>query len=113
MLSARGEDGSTYREVLQGQLERARTDKRRQEMEEELLMPPFPEAVRYLWNAYWRIRARAGGGETGPQPIRWPDIDAFIRLAGLRFAPWEVRIIEVIDDAWLRLFQAEVDEAGG
>ena len=63
-------------------------------------MPLFPEAVRYLWNAYWRIRRRRGGSGFGIQPIEWGDISAFITLSGLRFSPWEIEIIESLDDAF-------------
>jgi len=41
-------------------------------------------------------------GFAGPQPIGWQDIDAFMRRAGLTFAPWEVDLIERLDDIYLR-----------
>jgi hypothetical protein len=65
-------------------------------------MPQFPEAVRYLWSAYWEIRSRRGGNGFGVVPITWGDIDAFARLTGARLAPWEVKVITALDDLWLR-----------
>lgn len=34
-------------------------------------------------------------------PLEWPDIDAFQRLAQNRFDPWEIEIIEELDDLFL------------
>jgi hypothetical protein len=35
-------------------------------------------------------------------PIEWTDIDAFNRLSALALAPWEVAMIERLDDAFLK-----------
>jgi hypothetical protein len=64
--------------------------------------PPFPVALRYLWDVYHRIRGRKAPGFNGPSPIEWPDMDAFCRLSGARLAPWEIELIETIDDIFLR-----------
>lgn len=83
--------------MLQGKLKRTRSADKRREIEEELAVPPFPKAVEYLWVAYWRIRSRRTSGE----PIQLGDIAEFIRLSGLHLAPWEVSIVEALDDTWL------------
>lgn len=57
-------------------------------------------ALAYLWLAYRRLRRRKGGG-MGPGPIEWPDIDAFLRLSGLSLVPWEIEVIEDLDDAFM------------
>lgn len=62
-------------------------------------MPPFPKPLAYLWRAYLRLRRRAPGGFSGPQPVGWPAIEAFARLFDL--APWEIEIIEALDDIYL------------
>lgn len=64
-------------------------------------MPPFPVALEYLWSAFNRIRRRKGSGTGGPMPIEWPDIDAFCRHSRLMLEPWEVEIIEDLDDMFL------------
>ena len=68
-------------------------------------MPPFPEALRYVWNTYWRIRNRRGGNGWSASPIELGDIVDFINLSGMRLAPWEVEIIEALDDTWLASHQ--------
>lgn len=67
----------------------------------------LPAAGAYLWTAYSRLRRRKGGNGFGPSPLEWTDILAF--QAGARFPllPWEVEIIEAIDD----LFMAEHGKA--
>lgn len=53
-----------------------------------------------------RLSTRRGGTGYGPAPISWSDIAAFQRVAGVRLAPWEVEIIEMID----AIFLAQVDK---
>jgi hypothetical protein len=47
------------------------------------------------------LRRRQAGGFAGPNPIGWQDIEAFSRQSGLRLAPWELGLIEAIDDIYL------------
>jgi len=64
-------------------------------------MPPFPQALAYLWRAYLRLRRRTSVGFSGPQPIGWQDIDAFIHRSGTWLRPWEIALIEAVDDIYL------------
>jgi hypothetical protein len=47
------------------------------------------------------MRNRKGGNGFAPSPIEWTDIDAFLRRSGLALAPWEIEMIEVVDDLYL------------
>lgn len=38
---------------------------------------------------------------SGLSPIGWSDIDAFSRRAQVRLAPWEIELIEELDDVYL------------
>ncbi|WP_210300913.1 phage tail assembly chaperone [Rhizobium rhizoryzae] len=65
-------------------------------------LPPFPEAVRYLWDAYWRMRRRKSVDMMGnAQPLEWPELQAFSTLSGLKLRPWEIRVIEWLDNIYL------------
>lgn len=64
-------------------------------------MPPFPRALSYLWEAYLRLRRRTAAGAGGREPIGWEALDAFNRNSGLRLRPWEVRLLEQLDDIFL------------
>lgn len=82
-------------------MRRRLTDGRRREIEAQLELPDFPLPLLYLWNTFNRIRRRCGGNGFGASPIGWSDIDAFVRLSGVRLVPWEVQTIERLDDLYL------------
>jgi hypothetical protein len=98
-LNSLDADGLTLREVLEGLLERTTNETRRAVYLAELACPPLPEALIYLWHAFCRLSARRGSGFS-VSPISWSDIDAFVRNAGMKLAPWEIRILEDIDDLY-------------
>lgn len=89
---------------MQTLLDRVRDGKRRGEIEAELAVPPFPAALAYLWQAFNRMASRRGSTGWGPAALSWQDIDAFCRMTGFRFAPWEVEVIEALDTAALESF---------
>jgi hypothetical protein len=63
-------------------------------------LPEFPRELGYLWRAYHRLRKRTGDGFSSANPISWRDVEAFEYVTRFRFAPWEVELIETIDDAF-------------
>lgn len=74
-----------------------------------MALPPFPEALRYLWTAFVRIRRRNAGKGFGATPVTWADLDAYSRLSGMRLLPWEIEIIEQLDDALLASLREQED----
>lgn len=72
------------------------------ELNDELQLPDFPRELSYIWRAYHRIRRRMAGGFAGPNPIGWQDIDAFVRQTKFVLAPWEIELLEAIDDSYLQ-----------
>lgn len=90
-------------------MSRSRTPERKAELEAELALPPFPEALRYLWTAFVRIRRRNAGNGFGATPVTWADLDAYSRLSGMRLLPWEIEIIEQLDDALLASLREQED----
>lgn len=100
-LAAPDDKGLSYREALEGMRERTQRPERLAEIERELTLPPFPAALAYLWSAFNRLRRRKGGNGFAPSPLEWSDIDAFVRHSGARLAPWEIALIEDLDDLWL------------
>lgn len=57
-------------------------------------------ALNYLWRAFQRLHTRRGSNGFGPNPISWPEIDAFVRHSKFELAPWEIEIIETLDDLY-------------
>lgn len=53
----------------------------------------------YLWRVFQRLaRRRTSNGFGSNNPITWADIDAFVRHSKFPLKPWEVEIIEDLDD---------------
>ena len=86
-----------YRQVLEGLLERTRKPERRAELKALLETPPLPPELEHVWAAFCRLHARRRSGFSA-EPISWSDLDAFIRLTGARLVPFEVQLIEMLDD---------------
>jgi hypothetical protein len=78
-------------------LERTHKPEKRAALEAELETPPFPFELEHVWPAFCRLNARRQSGFS-IEPIAWSDLDAFIRLTGVRLAPWEIQLIEMLDD---------------
>jgi hypothetical protein len=87
--------------LLEGLLARTRNPARRAEIERALACPPLPKALGYLWRIYLRIRRRKGSGGFGAQPLEWSDLGAFLRLTAMSLAPWEIELLEDLDDLFL------------
>lgn len=92
---------ASYRETLQGLIARSRNPERVAKYQAELYCPPLPKELAYLWNAFKRIRRRIGSSGFGVNPITWPDIDAFCRHARFQLVPWELEIVEMLDDLYV------------
>lgn len=86
---------------MEGLVRRARDSASRDAYAAELACPPLPEALAYLWRIYRRLRRRKSGAGFGPAAIEWLDLDAFTRLTGMPLAPWEIEVIEELDDLFL------------
>lgn len=79
----------------------------RAEAEAQLSVAPLPLPLLYLWNDFQRLSSRRTGSGFGINPIAYADIEAFARLAGKRFAPFEIELIEDLDN----LFRIEFAKA--
>lgn len=77
------------------------TEQRRKELEEEIYCPELPKELAYLWQAFLRLNKRRGSNGFGYNPISWYEMDAFVRLSSMKFAPWEISLLEDIDELWL------------
>jgi hypothetical protein len=88
---------------LERAVENARTEERRRALQEELDGPPAPEGAEHLWDTFMRISTRRGSTGFGAAPLSWSDLDAFVRMTRCPLSPWEIEVIERLDD----LFMAE------
>lgn len=60
-------------------------------------------ALMHVWRMFLRLSSRRGSNGFGVNPISWSEIDAFVRNSRVKVAPWEIEVIEMLDD----LFRAE------
>lgn len=60
-------------------------------------MPPRPPGLDYLWRIHGRLASRAGSNGFSANPITYPDMEAFMRLSGIRLTPFDVEMIEDLD----------------
>lgn len=60
----------------------------------------LPEDADYLWGWFHRLSNRRQIG-MAPGPLTWPQIEAFFRLLRIRADEWELRALELLDNAWL------------
>jgi hypothetical protein len=67
-------------------------------------------ALFYLWRIFNRLRRRVGSNGFGANPITWPDIDAFCRHSRFYLVPWEIEILEMLDNVFLE--QQSKSQAG-
>jgi hypothetical protein len=96
-----GEEKVSYRSILEAQLERLNLKpEKREELEKDLACPAFPMELGYLWQAFLRMHNRRTYSMSA-NPISWFELDAFIRHSGIGLAPWEVSLLEDIDNLWL------------
>jgi hypothetical protein len=47
------------------------------------------------------LRRRKAASGFGIPALEWPDIDAFLRHSGVSLSPWEIAVVEAIDDAFI------------
>lgn len=71
----------------------------------EGLEPPveFPELLEHIWVAFLHLRRRTPQGFSGPQPISPEQIIAWKKLHEHPLRPWEVEVIEVLDDLYMKV----------
>lgn len=86
---------------MQGLLERTKRAEKIAEYEAALFVPPLPRPANYIWRMFTRLRSRKGSNGFGAGPLEWPDIAAFCALARISFTPWELEIVELLDDLFV------------
>lgn len=67
----------------------------------ELTGPPFPEALRHVWNVFAELDAHRGSTGFGPAPIGWVDLYAWCAMRGCRLKAPEIDAVLRLDHARL------------
>lgn len=95
------ETGKSLRQRIEDRWERAETKGQSTKAAHylrELETPPLPLALEYLLATFLRIRERVASD----QPIDWTTIHYFMVVTRFHLLPWEVELIERLDNAFHR-----------
>ena len=68
---------------------------------------PLPEAGAYLWDWFRRFSRHRSSNGMGPSRASWSDIDAWLRVTGLKLMDWELDVIELLDALWYTVMSAK------
>lgn len=63
--------------------------------------PVPPEGALPLWNAFCALSAARTWHASGPNPIGYPEIEAYARLMRWPFEPRHVAAIRAMDEVWI------------
>ncbi|MBR2689164.1 MAG: hypothetical protein IKE42_15030 [Aquamicrobium sp.] len=72
----------------------------------------MPEEIGYVWAQFWRLRRRVRNVNTH-QPITWDDIQKFQALTMAHIGPFEIELLEMLDDLFLKAQSEAKNEEGG
>ena len=72
------------------------------ELPPELEVPDFPDIASHIWVTFNELSAGRTYGMSGPNPLSWEGIKAWVDLNGIVLTPWELETIKALDMAWVR-----------
>jgi len=101
-------DGHLYREHLEAAAKSAGPAGRIAAA--ELAGPEFPEACAYVWTWFCELSGARRFDDGVPQPIGYPELQAWARLTRRAPSDWEVEFLRALDLAWLT---KDEDRKGG
>jgi hypothetical protein len=68
----------------------------------ELDGPDCPEPLEYVWLWFRALSYRRGSNGWGPNPLGWPEIEAWARMQGVTLTPFEFDCLEALEGAYFR-----------
>jgi hypothetical protein len=66
--------------------------------------PSFPAGLETLWRNFGELHKCRGSSGFSVARITFVDIDAWQRTRRIRLNPWEIDLIQQVDDLWLSEF---------
>lgn len=63
--------------------------------------PELPVGTADLWADFLALHSTRGSGMGGQECITWPALDAYQRINGVRFEPWQIEALRRADNAYL------------
>lgn len=75
-------------------------------------LPTVEPELFYLWDAWRELNCARQSGGMASNPVSYLEIEAYCRIVGVQFEPWEARAIRAVDDTFLAVM-ASKDTADG
>lgn len=63
--------------------------------------PPCPDALLPIWHLFLGLSAQRTLHAAGPNPLTWPELDAYCRLSGDDWSSFELTAILALDRVFL------------
>ena len=61
----------------------------------------FPNVLSHVWSAFVSLSNSRSVGFSGPNPLTYPDIKAWIEITGTPLKSWEVEAIKQLDAVYI------------
>jgi hypothetical protein len=74
--------------------------------------PRCPDGCESLWLAFKELHASRCSSGFGPMRITFTEIDAYGRVTGAQFKPWEVEAVRRADRAFMEDWQSRQKKPG-
>jgi hypothetical protein len=65
--------------------------------------PPFPEELEFVWATFLELNSTRGVGMSGPLPLSYQEMKAWLELTGEVLTPYEVEAIKRIDKVYMKV----------
>lgn len=75
--------------------------------------PGLPEGLVPLWNDFMALHEARGSAGFGPARLSYADIDAYQRVNGTRFVPWQIAALRRADSAYMTHYAETHKPKGG
>lgn len=69
--------------------------------------PDYPAVVSHVMQWFWELSSRRQYGASGPCPLTFTEIKAWLELTGTLIDPREVKMLLELDSAWLQVVAEE------
>lgn len=103
------EDGQTERESLEHVLEASPPDSPSYLSAYYKIYsgPQVPACLEHVWHWFHDLHSTRRAGFSGPDPLSFSEIQAWMNLTGTIVRPYEVQIIKALDNAFLKHMQKQ------
>ena len=76
----------------------------------ELIAPPFPEHLEYVWRWFLSLHNKRGSTGFGPAPIGWTDTQSFFAMRRESPSQFDIELLEALDRIALEDRKKKPDE---